>query len=44
MNLSELMPERPYHSEDDFLRKDEAYYKERDEKAKGFVDSSTTRC
>jgi putative intracellular protease/amidase len=38
MNLSELMPERPYHSEDDFLRKEEAYYKERDEKAKGFLD------
>src|SRR3954449_13347673 len=27
MNLSELMPERPYHSEDSFLRKEEAYYK-----------------
>jgi putative intracellular protease/amidase len=32
------MPERPYHSEDDFLRKDEAYYKERDAKAKELVD------
>ena len=32
------MPERPYHSEDDFLRKEEAYYKERDEKAKELVD------
>ena len=38
MNLSELMPERPYHSEDNFLRKEEAYYKERDAKAKEFVD------
>ena len=38
INLSELMPERPYHSEDDFLRKEEAYYKERDEKAKELVD------
>jgi putative intracellular protease/amidase len=38
MNLSELMPERPYHSEDNFLRKEEAYFKEREEKAKGFTD------
>src|SRR3954469_2961578 len=38
INLSELMPERPYHSEDNFLRKEEAYYKERDAKAKEFVD------
>src|SRR5579862_7031651 len=38
MKLNELMPERPYHSEDDFLRKDEAYYKERDAKAKELVD------
>src|SRR5437773_455773 len=37
-NLSELMPERPYHSEDNFLRKEEAYYRERDEKAKALVD------
>ena len=38
MNLSELLPERPYHSEPDFLRKQEAYYKERDEKTKELVD------
>ena len=30
LNLSELMPERPYHSEDNFLRKEEEYYRERD--------------
>src|SRR5213083_380921 len=28
MNLTELMPERPYHSEDNFLRKEEAYFRE----------------
>jgi putative intracellular protease/amidase len=39
MNLSELMPERPYHSEDNFLRKEEAYYKERDAKAQEFLDT-----
>ena len=44
LNLSELMPERPYHSEDDFLRKQEAYYKERDEKASGARRHATTRC
>jgi putative intracellular protease/amidase len=38
MNLSELMPERPYHSEEDFLRKDEEYYRERDRMAKDLVD------
>jgi putative intracellular protease/amidase len=38
MNLSELLPERPYHSEPDFLRKQEAYYKQRDEKTKELVD------
>jgi putative intracellular protease/amidase len=38
LNLSELMPERPYHSEENFLRKEEAYFKERDEKAKWFLD------
>ena len=32
------MPERPYHSEDNFLRKEEAYFKERDAKAKELVD------
>src|SRR4051794_19919407 len=38
MSLADLMPERPYHSEDNFLRKDEAYFKERDAKAKELVD------
>jgi len=38
MNLSALLPERPYHSEPDFLRKQEAYYKERDAKTKELVD------
>jgi putative intracellular protease/amidase len=38
LNLSELMPERPYHSEDEFLRKEEAYYRDRDARAKEFVD------
>src|SRR6266542_974573 len=39
LNLSELMPERPYHSEDNFLRKEEEYYKERDAKAEAFLDT-----
>ena len=43
INLTELMPERPYHSEDNFLRKEEAYYKEREEKAKELTER-TTRC
>src|SRR3954454_8424135 len=38
LNLSELMPERPYHSEDNFLRKEEAYYKEREAKGKELLD------
>jgi putative intracellular protease/amidase len=38
INLSELLPERPYHSEDNFLRKQEAYYKERDAKTAELVD------
>jgi putative intracellular protease/amidase len=33
------MPERPYHSEDSFLRKEEAYYKERDAKAEELLDT-----
>jgi putative intracellular protease/amidase len=32
------MPERPYHSEDNFLRKEEAYFREREQKAKELVD------
>jgi putative intracellular protease/amidase len=38
LDLSELMPERPYHSEDNFLRKQEAYYTERDAKAAELVN------
>jgi len=38
LDLSELMPERPYHSEDDFLRKQEAYYRERDAKGAELVN------
>jgi len=38
LNLSELLPERPYHSEHDFLRKQEAYYRERDAKTAELVD------
>ena len=38
LNLSELLPERPYHSEHDFLRKQEAYYRERDTKTAELVD------
>jgi putative intracellular protease/amidase len=38
LNLSELMPERPYHSEHDFLRKQEAYYRERDDKGAELVE------
>jgi putative intracellular protease/amidase len=36
--ISALMPERPYHSEHDFLRKQEAYYRERDLKGAELVD------
>jgi putative intracellular protease/amidase len=32
LNLRALMPERPYHSVDEFLRKTEQYYKERERK------------
>lgn len=38
MSLRNLMPERPYHSEEGFLRKAEAYFKERDAKARALVD------
>ena len=38
LTLTELLPERPYHSEDNFLRKEEAYYKEREEKGKELTD------
>jgi putative intracellular protease/amidase len=38
LNLTEMLPERPYHSEDNFLRKQEAYYKEREEKGKELTD------
>jgi putative intracellular protease/amidase len=38
LNLQEIMPERPYHSEDDFLRKMEAYHKEADKDAQDFVN------
>jgi len=38
MNLSALLPERPYHSEPDFLRKQEAYYRDRDAKTRELVD------
>ena len=38
LNLSELMPERPYHSEENFLRKMEAYYKTCDTEGQAFVD------
>src|SRR3954454_20873125 len=33
LSLNDLMPERPYHSEDDFLRKLERYFREVDAKA-----------
>jgi putative intracellular protease/amidase len=38
MSLGKLMPARPYHSEEEFLRKAEAYFKERDAKARVLVD------
>jgi putative intracellular protease/amidase len=38
MNLTELMPERPYHSEDNFLRKEEEYYRERERMGKELLD------
>jgi putative intracellular protease/amidase len=38
LNLSEIMPDRPYHSEESFLRKMEAYYKRVDSEVKEFVD------
>ena len=44
LNLSDLMPERPYHSEHDFLRKQEAYYRERDVRAEPSSSTATTRC
>jgi putative intracellular protease/amidase len=38
LNLSQIMPDRPYHSEEGFLRKMEAYYKTVDNEVKAFVD------
>jgi len=38
LDLGKLLPERPYHSADDFLRKLETYYRERDAKAAELVD------
>ena len=38
IDLSQIMPERPYHSEESFLRKMEAYYKKVDNETKAFVD------
>jgi putative intracellular protease/amidase len=38
LDLSVLMPERPYHSAEGFLHKLEAYYRERDAKAAELVD------
>jgi putative intracellular protease/amidase len=38
LNLQDLMPERPYHSEDNFLRKEEAYYRESDRRGQELVD------
>jgi putative intracellular protease/amidase len=38
MSLAMVMPERPYHSEEEFLRKAEAYFKARDAKARELVD------
>jgi putative intracellular protease/amidase len=38
LNLSEIMPDRPYHSEESFLRKMEAYHKTVDNEVKAFVD------
>jgi putative intracellular protease/amidase len=37
-DLRALMPERPYHSVDDFLRKTERYYAERDRKGSELTD------
>src|SRR5580765_1245044 len=38
LNLTELLPERPYHSEDNFLRKEEEYYRERERMGKELLD------
>lgn len=38
LNLQDLMPERPYHSEENFLRKEEAYYRESDRRGQELVD------
>jgi putative intracellular protease/amidase len=39
LNLSEIMPDRPYHSEESFLRRMEAYHKRVDNEVKAFVDT-----
>src|SRR5215212_2582564 len=36
--LADMMPERPYHSEEQFLRKMEAYFKTVDTETQAFVD------
>jgi len=38
LSLSELLPERPYHGEHDFLRQQETYYRERDAKGAELVE------
>ena len=37
-------PSGPYHSEDNFLRKQEEYYRERDAHGRKSFSTSTTRC
>jgi putative intracellular protease/amidase len=38
LDISALLPERPYHGEHDFLRQQETYYRERDQKGAEIVD------
>jgi putative intracellular protease/amidase len=44
ISLKELLPERPYHSSPNFLREQEAYYKELDRAGKELTDKYDAIC